>query len=65
MFAMVELLVDGHGAALHALPGSFYRRTDHNRIEKSYFLSDNQFVLGYRAKSNSLIICDLSGLPQK
>ena len=43
MYKMVGLLLDGHGAALHALPGRFCRRTDHNRIEKSYLLSDSRF----------------------
>ena len=41
MYTMVELLLDGHGTALHDLSGNYYRRTDHNRIEKSYLLLDN------------------------
>ena len=43
MYTMVGLLLDGHGTALHALSGNYYRRTDHNRIEKSCLLSDDQF----------------------
>ena len=43
MYTMVGLLLDGHGTALYALSGNYYRRTDHNRIEKSYLLPDNMF----------------------
>lgn len=56
------MLVGGHGVAPHTLSGNCFRRTDHNRIEKSCFLSDDQFRSWQPAKGNSLIICGLSGL---
>lgn len=43
MYTMVGVLLDGRGTAFHALSGNFYRRTDRNRIEKSYLLLDNEF----------------------
>ena len=43
MYTMIGLLLDGRGTAFHALSGNCYRRTDHNRIEKSYLLPDNEF----------------------
>ena len=43
MYKMVGLLLDGRGTAFHTLSGISFRRTDHNRIEKSYLLPDNVF----------------------
>jgi len=65
MYTMVGLLLDGHGTALHALSGNYYRRTDHNRKEKSYLLSDSRFGYWLPGKGNSLIICDSSALHKK
>jgi len=65
MYTMVGLLLDGHGTALHALSGNYYRRTDHNRIEKSYLLSDSRFGSWLPGKGNSLIIYGSSILCKK